>query len=94
GGGGGGSGPQTPSRSDVVSAMNSVSGAVRSCGNGAHGLAPVRIVFGSNGSVRSAQVSGGSFPPPVRSCIARAVRGARVPPFRQSSFSVNYPFRL
>ena len=62
---------------------------------GAHGLAPVRIVFsGSNGHVTSANVSGGNFAGPVRSCIARAVRGARVPPFRQATFSVNYPFRL
>jgi len=77
-----------------VSAMNSVQGAVQACGQGQHGLAPVRIVFGSNGRVRSANVSGGSFPGPVRSCIARAARGARVPPFRNDSFSVNYPFRL
>ena len=88
------SGPATPSRGDVVSAMNSVQGAVSACGSGQHGLAPVRIVFGNNGRVQSAQVSGGSFPPPVRSCIARAVRGARVPPFRNPTFSVNYPFRL
>lgn len=57
-------------------------------------MATVRVVFGSNGRVRSADVSGGNFPPAVRSCIARAVRGARVPPFQQSTFSVNYPFRL
>lgn len=77
-----------------MSAMNSVSGAVAACGAGEHGLAPVRIVFGNNGRVTSAEVSGGTFPPPVRSCIARAVRGARVPPFQQPSFSVNFPFRL
>lgn len=77
-----------------MSAMNSVQGAVSACGNGAHGLAPVRIVFGNNGRVRSANVSGGNFPGPVRSCIARAVRGARVPAFRNPTFSVNYPFRL
>lgn len=97
GGGGGGaaaSGPQTPSRGSVVGAMRAVSGAVRACGNGAHGTAPVRIVFsGSNGRVTSAQVSG-NFPGPVRSCIARAVRAAHVPPFRQSSFSINFPFSL
>jgi hypothetical protein len=74
--------------------MGSVAGAVSACGAGAHGLAPVRIVFGNNGRVSSAEVSGGNFPPPVRSCIARAVRGARVPPFQNPTFSVNYPFRL
>ncbi|MFK7985386.1 MAG: GYF domain-containing protein [Sandaracinaceae bacterium] len=92
---GGGSGPQTPSRGSVVSAMQSVSGPVRACANGTHGTATVRVVFGgSNGRVSGATVNAPSLPGPVRSCIARAVRGARVPPFRQSSFSVNYPFRL
>jgi len=88
--------PQTPSRDSVVSAMNSVLSAVTACGSGMHhGTAPVRINFsGSTGRVTSAQVSGGNFPGPVRSCIVRAVRGARVPPFRQSSYSVYFPFRL
>ncbi len=94
GGGGGGSGPPTPSRGDVVGAMNSVSGAVSACGNGQHGVAPVRIVFsGRNGHVTNANVQG-NLPPPVRTCIARAVRGAHVPPFSQPTFSINYPFRL
>ncbi|MCC6874006.1 MAG: zinc-ribbon domain-containing protein [Sandaracinaceae bacterium] len=91
---GGGSGPPTPGRSDIVSAMASVQGAVSACGNGAHGVATVRIAFaGSTGRVSNAQANG-SFPPPVLSCIARAVRGARVPQFQQATFTVNYPFRI
>ena len=87
--------PLRPTRTDVVSAMNGVSGAVRACANGSHGVAPVRVVFaGPTGRVVSAAVTGSSFPPAVTSCIARAVRGARVPPFRDATFSVNYPFRL
>ena len=31
--------------------------------------------------------------PEVDPCVLRAVRAARVPPFAQPSFSVNYPFR-
>jgi len=42
--------------------------------------------------VTSASVSGG--PPPVNSCVERAVRGARFPPFKQASFTVTYPFVL
>lgn len=95
GGGGGGTGPQTPSRSDVMSALNGVQGAVAACGNGTHGTANVRIVFsGRTGQATNATVGGGNFPPPVMSCIARAARGARVPPFQNATFSVNYPFRL
>ncbi|MCB9592247.1 MAG: protein kinase [Sandaracinaceae bacterium] len=93
--GGASTGADTPSRNDVVSAMGSVAGAVSACGDGVHGLVPVRVVFsGIDGRVTSANVSGGNFSGPVRSCIAYAVRSARVPPFRQPSFSVNYPFRL
>lgn len=94
GGGGGGSGPQTPSRSDIMSAMGGVQGAVRACGNGAHGNATVRVSFaGSSGRATGAEVNS-ALPGPVKSCIAAAVRRARVPPFQQSSFSVNYPFSL
>ncbi len=87
--------PQTPSRADIVAAMNGVSGAVSACGRGAfHGLVPVQVTFtGSNGRVSSAVVRA-DVPPAIGSCVARAVRGARVPPFSQPSFSVNYPFRL
>ncbi|MBX3269432.1 MAG: hypothetical protein KF729_04185, partial [Sandaracinaceae bacterium] len=95
GGGGAASGPQTPSRGDIVSAMNGVSGAVGACGNGTAGTATVRVIFsGSTGRVQSANVSGANIPAPVSSCIARAVRSASVPPFRQDTFSVNYPFRI
>lgn len=103
GGGGGGSarssggsssGPQTPSRAAVVSAMDGVKGAVRACGNGASGMATVRVSFaGSNGRATSANVTG-SLPGPVKSCISRAVRQASVPPFQQASFSITYPFPL
>jgi len=88
-------GPTTPSRSDIVLAMNSVSGPVQACGDGEHRLAQVRLVFaGGDGRVVSATVSGDTFSDSVRTCIARAARGARVPPFRQDDYSVNYPFRL
>lgn len=94
GGGGASSGPQTPSRSDIMTAMNGVQGAVRACGQGNRGTAVVRVSFaGNTGRATSAQVNS-SLPGPVKSCIAAAVRRARVPPFQQASFSVNYPFTL
>ncbi|MGF1469223.1 MAG: GYF domain-containing protein [Sandaracinaceae bacterium] len=84
-----------PSRSDVRRAMDSVAGQVRACGNGTHGTARVQVVFqGTSGRVTTATVEAANLPPPVRSCIARAVRGARVPSFSQSTFSVRYPFNL
>jgi predicted Zn finger-like uncharacterized protein len=92
--GGGGNLPAAPDRAAVVSAMNSVASAVSACADGNTGLAPTRIVFGSNGRVTTAECTAQNLPGPVRSCIARAVRSATVPPFSQQSFSVNYPFRL
>lgn len=32
--------------------------------------------------------------PGIDECVVRAARPARVPPFEQSAFSVNYPFRF
>lgn len=87
--------PSTPSRGDVTSALGSVASAVRTCGQGAHGMATTRIVFsGETGRVSDAQVTSASLSPEVRSCVARAVRGAHVPRFTQRTFSVNYPFSL
>jgi tRNA A-37 threonylcarbamoyl transferase component Bud32 len=85
--------PASPSRSDVMSAMNAVTPAVRACSNGASGTVTVAILFeGSTGRCTSATVHGDA-PAPVASCIARAVRGARVPPFQNETHAVNYPFR-
>jgi predicted Zn finger-like uncharacterized protein len=89
------SGRETPTRSDVSSAMESVAPAVRACGNGAGGRVMVRVVFqGTSGRATNAQANAPNLPPPVRSCIARAVRGASVRPFDRSTFSVVYPFNL
>lgn len=85
--------PETPSRGDITSAMNGVTPAVRACADGNHGAALVNASFGSDGRVRSVDVTG-SLAGPVRSCVATAVRTARVPEFSRPSFRVNYPFRL
>ncbi len=88
-------GPATPSRADIQNAMNGVTSAVRACGASGHGSAVVSVSFrGENGSVGDAQVSSTDLSPASQSCVARAVRGARVPAFRQASFRVTYPFRI
>jgi len=84
--------PDTPSRASVSSALGGRAAAVRACGNGATVTATVVVTFSSNGRVSSANVTGGAFA--GNSCIANAVRGARVPAFRQASFNVNFPYRL
>ncbi|MGE0786793.1 MAG: serine/threonine protein kinase [Sandaracinaceae bacterium] len=85
--------PPMPGREDVIRAMNSIYPSVAACGGGSHGLLPVQITFDCHGGVASTNVAG-TFPDDVRSCAARAARQARVPPFTNPTFRVNYPFRL
>jgi len=87
--------PDAPSRSDVTSAMRSVQGNVQSCGQGKTGVAQTSVsVSGSTGRVTSVQVGGAFAGTPTARCIGNAVKGARFPKFKRSSFSFVYPFRL
>jgi hypothetical protein len=88
--------PNAPTRNDVKTALQGVSGAVKSCKKDSGGTAAVSVVFsGTTGRVSSAKVSSGPFKgTPVGSCIASAVKRARVPRFKQSSFKVTFPYRL
>jgi len=88
--------PDAPARNDVKTALQGVSGAVKSCRKDSGGTAGVSVVFsGKTGRVSSAKVTSGPFKgTPVGSCIASAVKRARVPRFKQSSFKVTFPYRL
>ena len=87
--------PETPRRDDVATALRSVQGAVNTCGRGQVGTAMVAVHFsGSTGRVVSATVSGQFSGTPVGSCIARAVRAARLPRFNRESFAVTFPYRV
>jgi hypothetical protein len=74
--------------------MKKVTSKVKACAGGKTGKAVTSIVFsGSTGKVKSAKVIGGDFAgTPAASCIAKAAQGASVPKFKQSTFSVTYPF--
>lgn len=86
----------SPSRSEVMTALSGVSGAVRSCKQGDSGTATVSVTFaGSTGRVRSAKIASGPFKgTAVGSCIEKAVKRARLSKFKQSSFNVKFPYRL
>jgi predicted Zn finger-like uncharacterized protein len=88
--------PDAPSRNDVKTALQGVSGAVKACRKDAGGTAAVNVVFsGKTGRVSNSKVTSGPFKgTPVGSCIANAVKRARVPRFKQSSFKVTFPYRL
>ncbi len=83
-----------PTEADVVSALDAVREGVVAC-TPAHAVAGLRITFaGPSGRVSSAYVDGVFAGTPTGSCIARAVRRARVAPFSEPSFTLSYPYRL
>ncbi len=87
--------PETPPRDAVATALRSVHGAVRACAPDESGVVTVEIDFsGRSGRVKRARVDATFSTGPVRRCISRAVRRARVPRFRRPSFAVRFPFRL
>jgi hypothetical protein len=88
--------PDAPSRNDVKTALQGVSGAVKACRKDEGGTAIVDVTFsGKTGRAAGAKVTSGPFKgTPVGSCIESAVRRARVPRFKQSTFKVTFPYRL
>jgi hypothetical protein len=88
--------PDAPSRGDVKTALQGVSGGVKACRKDGGGTATVNVTFGGKtGRVSNAKVASGPFKgTPVGSCIESAVKRARVPRFKQSSFKVTFPYRL
>jgi hypothetical protein len=88
--------PDAPSRDDVKTALQGVSGGVKACKTDSGGTATVNVTFsGKTGRASGAKVASGPFKgTPVGSCIESAVKRARVPRFKQSSFKVTFPYRL
>jgi flagellar hook-basal body complex protein FliE len=85
--------PEKPTRDDVLSAMKSVSDAVKACGNGQSGVAFANVtVAGKTGKVSNVEVTG--MTGDVGSCIARSVRKASFPKFKADNFQVKFPFRM
>jgi len=88
--------PDAPSRDDVKTALQGVSGAVKACKKDTGGTATVNVAFsGKTGRASSAKVTSGPFKgTAVGSCIESAVKRARVPRFKQTAFKVTFPYRL
>ena len=88
--------PDSPSRTDVKTALQGVSGGVKACNQGQGGTAVVDVTFsGSTGRVSRAKITSGPLKgTPAGACVEKAVRRARVPRFKQSSFKVKFPYRL
>jgi hypothetical protein len=86
--------PEQPSRGAIVKAMRSVHSAVRQCTGGRRGVAQLDLTLDGSGVVRHAIVGGQFKGTAEGSCIARAVRKARLSPFRRNTFRVLYPYSI
>lgn len=86
--------PATPTKAQVIKAMNGVKGAVTRCGaqHNATGVAKAQVTVSSSGKVTGVDVSG--VDGPVTGCIESAVKRANFPEFSKPTFSVKYPFKL
>jgi hypothetical protein len=76
--------------------LGAIAGSVQACKKGdASGSGRVVVTFSPNGGVQSAVVSGAPFEgTPTGACVAGRFRGARVPPFSGSPFSVSKSFSI
>lgn len=84
----------TPSRTDVLNGLDRVRSNVQACAEGRNGVAEVDLTIAANGIVTNALVGGDFGGTPQGSCIARAVRKARFPTFKQDRYRVLFPYVL
>ena len=86
--------PETPSRAVVVQRLEAVRSSVQACASGRSGVADLDITVLNNGVVTHVLV-GGDFAGTMQgSCIARAVRTARFPSFKQERLRVLFPYAI
>ncbi len=83
----------TPTRGEVITAINGVARAVNACSPG-FGALQARLVFRSDGSLDSVSSPDQTLDPVLDQCVRDALQPMRVQAFQQETFVVNYPFRL
>ena len=86
--------PTGPSRSEVVARLESVRSSVQTCAAGRSGVADLDITIAHTGVVMHVLVGGDFAGTSEGSCIARAVRQARFPQFKQERFRLLYPYAI
>jgi hypothetical protein len=86
--------PDAPTREQIMEGFEAVRGDVQTCAAGGHGLATTNVTIAGAGRVTAVVIEGVFAGTPQGSCMARAVRRAKFPPFAQPTFKVSYPFSL
>jgi len=84
--------PERLGRAQITGVLSPLTGAVRSCAQGQTGTAPVSIVIGNDGAVRTATVGGQFGGTPIGDCIAGVVRRAHFPQFRAATQNLMFPY--
>jgi hypothetical protein len=82
------------SSDDIKSGMNAVVARVRACFDGTQGRATVRLSVAPSGGVQEATVTGPFAGTAVGTCVERAVRTTRFPPWDGPPQSFDYSYRL
>ncbi len=83
-----------PDRAKVVAAMNAIAPQLQSCVGAEHGVADVTLTVRAPGVVSHALVEGAFADSPQGSCIAKALRAAKLPPFDEPVTRIEYPISL
>ena len=88
----GGDVPEQPSRAVVVQRLEAVRSSVQACAAGRSGVADLDITVANSGAVTHVLVGGDFAGTTQGSCIARAVRTARFPSFKQERLRLLFPY--
>jgi hypothetical protein len=85
--------PKQPPQGSVTSAIGSVMGGAKACVAGADEVSRAQLTFGSSGAVSNVSVSGWAAANGKTGCVKSAMKGAKVGPFQDPSFSVGVTIR-
>ncbi len=88
-----GSVPQKPSQGAVTGAIGAVLRGARECLGPDDPVSHATVVFGSDGTVQSVNVSGAAAGKPAEACIKGALSKAKVGPFAEPSYSTRITVR-
>lgn len=83
-----------PNREQIIASMNELASQLSACVGDEHGIADVTLTVRGSGVVSHALVEGSFAGSEKGSCIAQALRGARLPPFAAPVLRLAYPLQL
>jgi hypothetical protein len=91
---GAGEPPPAPDRVQIAAALSKLTPQLQQCVGDEHGIADVTLTVRAPGVVSHALVEGAYAGSKKGTCIARALRTAKLPPFADPVSRVEYPFQL